>query len=418
MRSGGSELSPSEFYYDGEGRRVNLWSLVPSEAFFEDARGACLRLLKPVLEYGLEQRRDQAIGAGRYGREADRRDYRNGYYVRKFFETAIGVVEGLRVPRCRRQGLAEELRVQMVRARGAVERQVVAMYLRGVSTRNVGELLDGLVGVSVSAGRVSALTRQLDAQVSSWHRRRLEDCYAYLFLDGVWLNSRNVPSLLRRMPEARKRVALVAYGVTHKGQKELIAFRLEKAESEAAWGRFLTDLARRGLSGETLCLVCTDGSTGLLSALDLVYPHVPRQRCWFHKLSNVLGKVRRTHQKECLGGLRAVYTAESRPAAERAYAAWAKRWAEEEPKAVQCVERDLDALLTFFAFPREHWRMLRTTNAIERRFREVRRRTRSVGCFMNNASIERMLYGLFRYHNQRWAGKVCREFREAACTVA
>jgi len=102
--------------------------------------------------------------------------------------------------------------------------------------------------------------------------------YAYLFLDGVWLKSRDVASLLRRMPEARKRVALVTYGVTHTGQKELIAFRLEKAESEAAWARVLTDLARRGLSGDTMCLACTDGGTGLLCALDLVYPHVPRQR--------------------------------------------------------------------------------------------------------------------------------------------
>jgi putative transposase len=306
----------------------------------------------------------------------------------------------------------------MERARGAFEAQVVAMYLRGVSTRHVGELLDGLVGVSVSAGRVSELARKLDVEVSAFHRRALEDRYAYLFLDGVWLKSRNVPSLLRRLPEARKRVALVAYGVTHAGQKELIDFRLEKAESEAAWARFLTGLVRRGLSGDTLRLVCTDGGTGLLSALDLVYPQVPRQRCWFHKVSNVLRKVRHRHRKECLGGLRAVYTAESRPAGERAYAAWAKRWAEVEPAAVCCVERDLDDLLTFFAFPREHWRMLRTTNAIERRFRELRRRTRSVGCFMNNASIERMIYGLFTYHNRRWAGRVCREFRGAPCGAA
>ena len=148
-----------------------------------------------------------------------------------------------------------------------------------------------------------------------------------------------------------------------------------------------------------------------MAALDDFYPESLRQRCWFHKMSNVLGKVRKAHVSACLKGLRKVYQAPHRSAAERAYQAWARRWAAKETAAVRCVEKDLDSLLAFFEMPKRHWRMLRTTNAIERCFREVRRRTRSIGCFVNDKSLDRMIYGLFRFMNEKRAGKVCKEFR-------
>jgi len=408
-------LSPVE-YYDEGGRRVNLWSLVQPEDFFEDAQEACLRVMKPAMEAAFEEVRDRAVDVPRYGRSGARQDQRNGYYVRKRVETAVGTVEGLRVPRCRRLSLAEEVIERLGQAKGALEGKVVDMYLMGVSTRNVGELLDGLVGVGVSAGRVSQLALRLDAQVARFHTRPLEDRYVYLFLDAIWLKSRNVPALFRAAGEARRRMVLVAYGVSAEGQKELIDYRLEKSESAAAWGRFLASLYQRGLRGGTLEAVVTDGGRGLLAVLGDWFPDAVRQRCWFHKMANVMVKLRKRNIKGCLTGLRQVYRAASRAAAERAYVAWARRWRQEEEAAVRCVEADLDDLLAFYGLPQAHWRMLRTTNVIERCFREVRRRTRSIGCFMNNASIERLVYGLFSLLNERRAGKVCREFK--AATVA
>lgn len=402
-----------EHYIPSSGTPVNLWSLVRSrEEFFADARGLCLRMLQAGIEGCLEEARDEAVGACRHERSEGRREYRNGYYVRKGFKTALGRIERLRIPRCRKSAWMKEVRALMARSEAALGNHVVAMFLAGCSTRAIGPLLDGVVGTSVSAGQVSRLTRRLDQAVGKFHRRPLQDKYVYLVLDGVYLKRRSSPRLFQNMATARRKVALVAYGVTHRGEKELIAFQLEPSESGAAWRRFLSRLVRQGLHGDRLRLVITDGAKGVLSALEDVFPQAKTQRCWFHKMSNVLAKVRKKHVAACLRGLRKVYTASHRRAAEAAYAAWARAWAHTEPKAVACVEADLEALLAFYAFPEPHRRMIRTTNAIERCFREVRRRTRPIGCFMNEASIERIIYALFSAMNAKWAGKPCKAFKE------
>ncbi len=209
-------------------------------------------------------------------------------------------------------------------------------------------------------------------------------------------------------------MVLVAYGVTAKGVKELIGYGLENSEAEAGWRRLLGSLRQRGLIGQAVQLVVSDGGRGLLAALDDFYPESRRQRCWFHKMSNVLSRVRKARQTQCLKALRKVYTAASRAGAEAAFAAWALEWKDRESSAVRCVERDIESLLSFYSMPKSHWRMLRTTNAIERCFREVRRRTRSIGCFVNDRSLDRMIYGLFRFLNEKRAGKTCKEFMLAA----
>ena len=406
-------VRPEEYYVPSAGRKVNLWSLVPRpEEFFADVQGAALKVVKASLEAGLEAQRDALVGVGPHGRGPGRQDYRNGYYWRKQFQTALGRLERLRIPRCRKRSLVRALEDQLRRTRGAFEAKVVEMFLKGLSVRSIGPVLDGLLGLPISPGQVSRLARQWDHQVQAYHQQPLQDRYVYLFFDGIHLKRRATPRLFQGMSQRRRKVVLVAYGVTAGGVKELIGYRLENSESEAGWRRFLGCLARRGLTGQAVRLIVTDGHAGLLAALDDFYPERPRQRCWFHKLSNVLTKVRRRHAAGCLQGLRRVYQAGSRAGAERAYQAWARQWVGREPKAVRCVERDLDDLLAFFACPKAHWRMLRTTNAIERCFREVRRRTRAIGCFVNDASLERMIYGLFRFLNERRAAKVCAEFAQ------
>ena len=208
-------------------------------------------------------------------------------------------------------------------------------------------------------------------------------------------------------------MVLVCYGVTTQGVKELIGYRLENSEAEAGWRRLLGSLRRRGLTGQSVKLVVSDGGSGLLAALDDFYPESRRQRCWFHKMSNVMTKLRKANMACCLKGLRKVYTAANRSTAEQAYQEWAAQWATKEPNAVRCVEKDLESLLSFYSMPKTHWKMLRTTNAIERCFREVRRRTRAIGCFVNDQSLDRMIYGLFRFLNEKRAGKICPEFKAA-----
>lgn len=214
----------------------------------------------------------------------------------------------------------------------------------------------------------------------------------------------------RSLLGVKKRLVLCAYGITETGHRELISFRQAPSEGEAQWEAFLRDLYERGLKGQGLQLITTDGCPGLHRGLDTVYPYVPRQRCWAHKLRNVAAKLPRRHQEACLRQAKEIYQAPTPREAVRHFREWAQGWRERAPKAVRCLEQDLEELLTFLDCPLPHWRKVRTTNAIERAFREVRRRTRPMSCFQNAASVDRIIYGVMSHLNTSWKAKPLREF--------
>jgi putative transposase len=392
----------------------NLWSLVKDpDAFWGDLGTQGRRLLKELLEGTMEAYRDEWVEVPWHQPAVARKTHRNGFYPRKRWPTALGLLEDVRVPRCRDKAFTQQMLARLDHHRDDLGQSAVDMLLAGVSTRRVGELLERIIRLPVSAGQVSRLAKRLDAAVREFHTRSLEDEYVYLLLDAIYLKARGAPRLIETgLRRSRKRVVLVAYGVTRAGIKQIIDFRVAKSESESAWRNFLWSLYRRGLEGQGLKLIATDGCGGLIAAVQEVYPFVPRQRCWFHKMQNVATKVRRKDRKRVLRGLRPVYQAANRRAGERAALAWAAVWRERYPDAVVCVEQDLNELLAFYDVPEPQRRMVRTTNPIERRFREVRRRTDSIGTFVNDGSIERIVYGLVAYYNAKYATRVCKEFRK------
>lgn len=260
-----------------------------------------------------------------------------------------------------------------------------------------------MLGEDLSAQSVSRILRSLDIEVKQFHQRRIEDKYRYLFFDGITLKVKGAAGV-------RKRMVLCAYGVTESGLRELVSFRQATAESEAQWEAFLQELYERGLEGKQVYLVTTDGCPGLHRALDMVYPYVPRQRCWAHKLRNVASKLRRKNQPECLGQAKKIYLAETIREASSRFREWANQWRNIEPKAVKCLEADMDEMLSFLSRPKTHWSKIRTTNAIERAFREVRRRTRPMSCFQNSASVDRIIYGVISRLNKAWKEKPLIEF--------
>jgi putative transposase len=274
-----------------------------------------------------------------------------------------------------------------------------SVFLGGVSTRQAGAVLAPLLGDTISASTVSTVTKTLDRAVETFHCRALTDTYVYLFLDAV--------SLRVKTPDGtRRRLVLVAYGITRAGQRALIDYRLVRTESQNAWEAFLTALACRGLTGIHLRLVTTDGHRGLHAALDLVYPQVPRQACWVHVLRSVAQHLRVRHRERCLQMARRIYQAASRPVAERALHDWVRAWRRIAPKAVACLQRDWEALLAFLQTPERDWRRVRTTNAIERVFREIRRRIRPMTCFTNLASCDRIVFAVASATNKRWEGRL------------
>jgi transposase-like protein len=321
----------------------------------------------------------------------DAADRRNGYY-RRHLLTELGDIE-LQVPRTRRYSPVEVLRAYARRTR-EIDRVILAGFVLGLSTRKVGETLLALLGRRVSASTVSEVAKTLDCAVAAFHRRPLQNRYKALMLDGVVLARKTGAGALRRP-------VLVALGLRADGKKEIIDFRLAGSESAAEWERFLTDLFRRGLTGEGLEMVCVDGGAGLLAALPTVLPTIPVQRCWAHKIRNVLDKVKKADQPAVKRALHKIMNAPNAPAARAAARKFADRFGDKYPAAVACLRNDLDELLTCFRYKSDaERRAVRTTNAVERRFREVRRRTRPMGTFQDKTSMDRILFAVFTHENK------------------
>ena len=271
--------------------------------------------LRRLLEASMETEITLQLGYTPYQRDPQlHTDYRNGYY-RRDLDTRFGAIRGLRVPRSRRGQTTYRVLERYQRRSPWVNQLVQGMFLAGVSTRRVGAIMESLLEASVSASTVSRVCSGLREQMRAWHGRSLEDDYRYLVLDGVTLRVKGAQGVV-------KRLALCVYGITSQGRREIVGYRLAKSESEAEWVALLEDLRRRGLTGEGTVLAVTDGGQGVLNALRFVYPRVPLQRCWAHKLRNVANCLKVAHREPCLKDAAGIYQASSR----RAAVQWFRRW--------------------------------------------------------------------------------------------
>ncbi len=347
---------------------------------------------RQALEEIIEQQMAKAVEAYLEQLEGDDvADRRNGYY-RRHLLTELGDIE-LNVPRTRRYSPVEVLRAY-ARRTPEIDRVILAGFVLGLSTRKVGEALLALLGRPVSAATVSQVAKTLDSAVAASHRRPLKNRYKVLMLDGIVLARKTGAGAL-------KRPVLVALGLRSDGKKEIIDFRLAGSESAAQWEQFLTDLYRRGLTGEGLDMICVDGGSGLLAALPTALPDIPVQRCWAHKIRNVLDKVKKADQPKLKRVLHKIMNAANASAARSAARRFTERFEERYSAAVACLRNDLDELLTCFRYKSlAQRRAVRTTNAIERRFREVRRRTRPMGTFQDKTSMDRILFAVFTHENK------------------
>lgn len=346
-----------------------------------DAIGAILR---GQMERAVDEHLDRMASLD----EADRR---NGSY-RRHLLTELGDIE-LAVPRTRRFAPLPVLRAYARRPE-QVDRMILACFVLGLSVRKVSEALLPILGRPISPATVSQVAKQLDAVVAAFHARPLRQRYRVLMLDGVVLSRKTGAGAIRRP-------VLVALGLRPDGKKEIIDFHLAASESAAEWERFLGSLIRRGLTGDGLEMICLDGGSGLLAALPTAYPGIPVQRCWAHKIRNVLDKVRKADQPAVKADLHAIMNAGTLPQARSAARRFAQRWQQTYPKAVRCLRDDLDELLTCWRYKSlDQRKKVRTTNAIERRFREVRRRTRPMGVFSDRTSMDRILFAVFNHENR------------------
>ena len=360
-----------------------------------DFKPMARRALKELLEQRLDEEMADYLGVCRYEHGGDRHDYRNGHYVRHLL-TEMGDLE-LLVPRCRRGRFPSKLFERYARRCRSVDKVLLACFCLGLSTRKAASVLAPVLGEKVSASTISRIARDLDQEVNRYHGRTLEDKYQYLFFDGVVLKSKGAVKV-------QKKILLCAFGITVQGRHEMIDFYPAASESGACWEAFLRDLYKRGLQGSLCELIATDGGTGLHQGLQIVYPKPLLQRCWAHKTRNVLDKVKKIDQPAVKRALNRISHAANRREATRAYWRLAARWRKAYPRALACLKKDFDQLLSFYQIKNSVlWCRLRTTNLIERTFREVRRRTRPMGVMANTQSLQRIVFAVFHHLNQNWS---------------
>jgi putative transposase len=327
---------------------------------------------------------------------------RNGHLPERTVQTGVGPVE-VRQPRVRDRRSADQREVftsailpPYLRKTKSLEDLIPWLYLKGVSTGDFVDALKALLGPDapgLSATTVTRLKAAWETDYEAWSKRSLEGKhYVYVWADGVHFNIRL---------EQDRQCILVLMGATADGQKELIAVADGYRESEHSWKELLLDVKARGLEVEP-SLAIGDGALGFWKAVRQVWPTTRSQRCWVHKTANTLDKMPKGAQPKAKAALHAIYEAESRAEAEKAFDLFASTYQAKYPKATECLAKDREALLVFYDFPAEHWRHIRTTNPIESTFATVRLRHGRTKGNGSRAACLTMVFKLMEAASKRW----------------
>ena len=329
---------------------------------------------------------EELVQAAPYQRTTQRRDYRNGSYQRDLL-TGVGLIPDLEVPRTR-NGFHSQLFAQYQRRQAELDQAMAQMFVGGVSTKQVGSVMKGLTGVEPSPSTVSRVHHQLESEFEGWKKRPLAAKYVYAFADGTYFT-------IIYEGEGCKMPILAVVGITEEGERQVLAFSVGERENQNAWEELLDDLKRRGV--QEIGLWITDGNQAMLNAIGLKFPTSQRQRCVQHKMKNILGYLPESQQAQVEPELKAIFYQENREKADQEVAAFCEKYAQSYPTAIDCLKRDLEACLTFYAFPKNHWKTIRTTNVIERLFGEVKKRTHKMAApFRNEESCLLMFYAIIR----------------------
>lgn len=314
--------------------------------------------------------------AERYQRTKEHQSTRAGSYERKLHTTAGEVT--LKVPRLRSLPFETQIIERYKRRQSSVEESLIEMYLAGVSVRRVEDITEALWGTRVSPSTVSDLNQKVYKQIDAWRNKPIEGEHPYVYLDGICLK-RNWGG------EVKNVSVLVAIGVASDGYRQVLGVAEGMKEDHAGWLSFLRHLKTRGLSG--VRLVVSDACLGLIKALEDVFPDAAWQRCVVHWYRNVFSVTPKNRVKEVAAMLKAIHAQEDLDAAmAKAKLVIEKLETMKLTQAAKTVRDGIEQTLSYMSFPREHWHRLRTNNPLERIMREIRRRTRVVGCFPDGNS--------------------------------
>lgn len=359
---------------------------------------------REMLAVAIQAEADEWISAREHLRDENgrRQVVRNGYLPSRSVLTGIGPIE-VEKPRIRdrrepgeREKFESKILPAYLRKAQCVEELIPWLYLRGVSSGGFNDALEAILGPSAPGLSASTVVRLKDAwegEYAEWSRRSLSGKrYIYFWVDGLYFNIRL---------EDDRQCILVVLGATADGRKELVAVADGYRESEQSWTSLLLDLKDRGLEIDPM-LVTGDGALGFWKALPKVYPTTVEQRCWVHKMANVLDKMPKKVQPEAKRMLHEIWMAPGRVDAERAMDLFIRAFGAKYPKATECLAKDRTQLLAFYDFPAEHWQHIRTTNPIESVFATVRHRTRKSRGAGSRTACLTMVFKLIEFASRSW----------------
>ena len=357
------------------------------ESLKADLRELVRRTVEEMLNGLPDGEADDLVGAERYERTADREAYRAGHYERKLATTSGEVA--IRMPKLKGMRFTTAIIERCRRRETSVEEAMIETCLAGVSTRRIEDVSEILWGSSVSAATVSNLNEKAFASVEEWRNRPLERAYPYACVDGIYLK--------RSWGGSYENVAvMVAIGADDDGYREVIGAAEGFTESAECWREFLSWLKSRGLRG--VRMFTGDKAAGMAGSVAEVFPGAAYQRCTVHFCRNVLSKAPKSKRPKVAAMLRAVHAMESREASEaKALEVASELEKSKLGEAAKVVREGYAETLTYTRFPREHWRRIRTNNAIERLNREIRRRTRVVGTFPDGNSALMLVTARLKY---------------------
>jgi putative transposase len=374
--------------------------LTPNERFDQDVkRDVQARVregVKAVLEEVLEEEMTDHLEAGYRELTPTRRGERNGHYTRNLV-TPAGRIERLEVPRDREGEFVTEVFERYKRMTGDVEEAVLEMYLSGISVRKIAGVTEALSRVKVGKDAVSRIARRLEEQQRAWRERSLkEKAYPYLYLDATYLKVRWGASVTSM-------ALLACVGVDEEGFREVLAVEVAGSEKGAAYTSLLRGLVDRGLKG--VRLVVSDDHEGIKAAVAGELPGVGWQRCVVHFERNVLSHVPASAMGEVAEDLKAIFKVRREKTARALAEEFAELHGERFPKAVSVFESGIEDALTYLSFPGSHQARIRTTNMLERLFKELKRRTKVVGVFPNETSAQTLATEIALRSSEEWALK-------------
>ncbi len=344
----------------------------------------------------LDAEAETLCGAKRHERTKERAGYRSGHYERSL-ETKAGPVS-VRIPKLKQVQFETAIIERYRRRESSVEEAIQEMYLAGVSVRRVEDITEALWGTRVSASTVSELNQKLYGRLEDWRNGPIEGSHAYVYLDGIWLKR-------TWGGEVRNIAVLVAIGVNQDGHRDILGVAEGMKEDHASWLSFLRWLKQRGMQGTQLFI--SDKCLGLVEALHECFPEAAWQRCIVHFYKNVFSVVPTGKVKEVAAMLKAIHAQEDAEATvQKAQEVMAKLEGMRLSKAAAVLREGIHETLRYLAFPREHWRRIRTNNPLERINREIRRRTRVVGAFPDGNSAVMLITARLRHiAGTTWSSK-------------